>query len=60
MVRTLLKYSRVLEIVGDTLKVHVPEGAGSGAVVRFGDLAVVESVDGASSLGRRRDQLYVD
>ncbi|MEM7614064.1 MAG: V-type ATP synthase subunit B [Pseudomonadota bacterium] len=52
MVRTLLKYSRVLEIVGDTLKVHVPEGAGSGAVVRFGDLAVVESVDGASSLAQ--------
>ena len=52
MTRDLIKYSRVLAIVGDTLKVHVPEGAGSNTVVRFGDLAVVESVDGATSLAQ--------
>ncbi len=52
MTRDLVKYSRVLEIVGDTLKVHVPEGAGTNTVVRFGDLAVVESVDGAKSLAQ--------
>ena len=52
MTRDLIKYSRVLEIVGDTLKVHVPEGAGSNIVVRFGDLAMVESVDGATSLAQ--------
>ena len=52
MTRDLIKYSRVLEIVGDTLKVHVPEGAGSNIVVRFGDLAVVESVDGTTSLAQ--------
>ncbi|KIC44875.1 V-type ATP synthase subunit B [Tateyamaria sp. ANG-S1] len=52
MVRELIRYSQVLEIVGDTLKVHVPEQAGADSVVRYGDLAVVKSVDGASSLAQ--------
>ncbi|APX14049.1 V-type ATP synthase subunit B [Tateyamaria omphalii] len=52
MVRELIRYSQVLEIVGDTLKVRVPEGADAGSVVRYGDLAVVKSVDGASSLAQ--------
>jgi V/A-type H+-transporting ATPase subunit B len=52
VVRDLIKYSRVLEIVGDTLKVHVPENTAAGAVVRFNDLAVVEGVDGARSLAQ--------
>ncbi|WP_147115027.1 V-type ATP synthase subunit B [Tateyamaria sp. syn59] len=52
MVRELIRYSQVLEIVGDTLKVHVPEQAGVDSVVRYGDLAVVKSVDGASSLAQ--------
>ncbi|WP_299773617.1 V-type ATP synthase subunit B [uncultured Tateyamaria sp.] len=52
MVRELIRYSQVLEIVGDTLKVHVPERAGAGSVVRYGDLAVVKSVDGATSLAQ--------
>jgi V/A-type H+-transporting ATPase subunit B len=52
MVRELIRYSEVLEIVGDTLKVHVPENAQSGSVVRFGDLAVVQAVDGAKSLAQ--------
>lgn len=52
MVRELIRYSQVLEIVGDTLKVHVPENAQSDSVVRFGDLAVVQAVDGAKSLAQ--------
>ncbi|WP_299206059.1 V-type ATP synthase subunit B [uncultured Tateyamaria sp.] len=52
MVRELIRYSQVLEIVGDTLKVHVPERAEAGSVVRYGDLAVVKSVDGATSLAQ--------
>ncbi|WP_299706413.1 V-type ATP synthase subunit B [uncultured Tateyamaria sp.] len=52
MVRELIRYSQVLEIVGDTLKVHVPERAGADSVVRYGDLAVVKSVDGATSLAQ--------
>ncbi|GGX66919.1 V-type ATP synthase beta chain [Tateyamaria omphalii] len=52
MVRELIRYSQVLEIVGDTLKVHVPERAEADSVVRYGDLAVVKSVDGATSLAQ--------
>ena len=52
MVRDLMKYSRILEIVGDTLKVHVPSDMGSDTLVRFGDLAVVEGVEGSKSLAQ--------
>lgn len=52
MVRDLVKYSRVLEIVGDTLKVHVPADQGSSTTVRFGDLAVIEGDEGARSLAQ--------
>ena len=52
MVRELLKYSRILEIVGDTLKVRVVSDTGNDTVVRFGDLARVEGEEGASSLAQ--------
>lgn len=52
MVRDLIKYSRVLEIVGETLKVHVPTDLGTDTVVRFGDLAVIEGEEGAKSLAQ--------
>ncbi|MEM0947992.1 MAG: V-type ATP synthase subunit B [Pseudomonadota bacterium] len=52
MVRDLIRYSGILEIVGDTLKVHVPENAGEGSAVRYGDLAVVQAVDGAKSMAQ--------
>ena len=53
MVLELVRYSRILEIVGDILKVQVPEaGNGTGAVVRFGDLAVLEGVEGEKSLAQ--------
>ncbi|CAM2070500.1 V-type ATP synthase subunit B [Sulfidibacter corallicola] len=39
----MISYSRILEIVGDIIKVHVPaDGAGNGKPVRFRDLAVIE------------------
>ena len=42
MVRDLVRYSRILEIVGDILKVRVPSsGDGKDAAVRFGDLAIL-------------------
>ena len=61
-VQSFVRYSRVLEIVGDILKVQVPEPApGEPPVVRFHDLAVVEDAGGLSSLaqviGARRDQV---
>jgi len=53
MTLELVRYSRVLEIVGDILKVHVPEaGNGKAAAVRFGDLAVLEEEEGRRSLAQ--------
>lgn len=53
MVHDLVRYSRVLEIVGDILKVQVPEAAAdNGPVVRFNDLAVLEGAEGRRSLAQ--------
>ena len=52
MVRDLVKYSRVLEIVGDTIKIYVPPGQRSNTTVRFGDLALIEGDEGAKSLAQ--------
>ncbi len=45
MIQELFRHTRVLEIVGDTIRVKAKE-------VAFGDLAVVENVDGDTSLAR--------
>ncbi len=53
MAQTLIRYSKILEIVGDIIKVQVPDTAHrreSGP--RFGDLAVVEYEDGSLSLSQ--------
>ena len=48
-----VRYSRVIEIVGDILKVQVPEPApGEPPLVRLSDLAVVEDAGGQSSLAQ--------
>lgn len=52
MVRELMKFTRVLEIVGDTIKVAVPSEHAENVSVRFGDLAVIEAVDGEKSLAQ--------
>ncbi|MDJ0609781.1 MAG: V-type ATP synthase subunit B [Kiloniellales bacterium] len=53
MVLDLVRYSRILEIVGDILKVEVPEAVdGKGPAVRFGDLAVLEGAEGHKSLAQ--------
>lgn len=53
MVLNLVRYSRVLEIVGDILKVHVPQSdAATKTNVRFGDLAILEQKDGHQSLAQ--------
>ncbi|MDY7091642.1 MAG: V-type ATP synthase subunit B [Acidobacteriota bacterium] len=50
MTGSLLVYSKVLAIVGDIIKVSVPESsAGSAPAVRLGDLALVESPGSAPS-----------
>jgi len=53
MTRELVRYSRVLEIVGDILKLQVPEATSvRETAVRFGDLAIIEQVDGEKSLAQ--------
>ena len=48
MARSLLRYSKILEIVGEVIKVRVPESSPA----RFGDIALVESAEGATSLAQ--------
>jgi len=45
MVQELIRHTRVLEIVGDTIRVKGRDAA-------FGDLAIVENVDGQTSLAK--------
>jgi len=53
MSQGLARYSDILAIVGDILKVRVPEhSAGSGLSVAFDDLALVEDRGGFRSLAR--------
>ncbi len=49
----LVRYSRVLAIVGDILQIQVPKvGEGKQAVARLGDLAIVEERDSRKSLAQ--------
>jgi V/A-type H+-transporting ATPase subunit B len=45
MTQELIRHTRVLEIVGDTIRVRAKD-------VAFGDLAIVENVDGETSLAK--------
>jgi V/A-type H+-transporting ATPase subunit B len=45
MIQELVRHTRVLEIVGDTIRVRAKD-------VAFGDIAVVENVDGETSIAR--------
>jgi V/A-type H+-transporting ATPase subunit B len=50
---SLISYSRILEIVGDIIRVEVPAGAeGASDGPRFNDLAVLQNADGTSSLAQ--------
>ena len=53
MTRTLIRCSRVLEIVGDILRIRLESRGGeAGSLVHFGDLAMVENIDGRRSLAQ--------
>ena len=52
MTHTLMRHSRVLEIVGDIMKVHYDGPEGGEGAARYGDLAVVENIDGQQSLAQ--------
>lgn len=48
MGQAMLRFSKILEIVGEVIKVQVPESSPA----RFGDIAIVESGDGGRSLAQ--------
>lgn len=53
MPKTLVNYSKVLEIVGDIMKVRVPIGTnGNGPSARYGDLAIVKLINNEQSLAQ--------
>jgi V/A-type H+-transporting ATPase subunit B len=53
MPQTLVRYSKILEIVGDIIRVQVPDSAYQQETgPRFGDLAVVENSNGGLSLAQ--------
>lgn len=57
MTQQLVRYSKVMEIIGDILTVQVSQpkhepGKGGRAAVRFGDLAVLAQADGETSLAQ--------
>ncbi|MDJ0659157.1 MAG: V-type ATP synthase subunit B [Crocosphaera sp.] len=53
MLQALVRYSKILEIIGDIIRVQVPETAHQQKnSPRFGDLAVVENSDGSVSLAQ--------
>lgn len=53
MTQTLIRFSRVLEIVGDIMRIRLDSNHAAGhALARFGELAMVENTDGHSSLAQ--------
>ncbi|HBR97440.1 MAG TPA: V-type ATP synthase subunit B [Gammaproteobacteria bacterium] len=53
MIRTLARYSNILEIVGDIIKVQVPEHAHDRELgACHGDLAIVENAEGQETLAQ--------
>lgn len=52
MSQTLFHYTKILEIVGDIIKVQVPPAHSDKTTVRFGDLALIESPGVESSLAQ--------
>jgi len=52
MSQAMVQYSRIAEIVGDIVKVRVPQALTQDAAVCFGDLAVVEDGPSRSSLAQ--------
>lgn len=52
MTHTLIRFSRVLEIVGDIMRIRLEVQEGRTSLARFGDLAVVENTDGRQSMAQ--------
>lgn len=59
MSQLLIRYSRILEIVGDIVKVHVPASDSADPNISFGDLAVIESRDDNAPAAPRTAQVIL-
>ncbi|MBB1487583.1 hypothetical protein [Oceanospirillum sediminis] len=57
MSQLLIRYSRILEIVGDIVKVHVPTSEEEASQISFGDLALIESRDEGQEILPRTAQV---
>jgi len=55
----LIRYSRILEIVGDIVKVHVPAADTGVSQISFGDLALIESRDEGQEIPPRSAQVIL-
>ncbi|WP_028301499.1 V-type ATP synthase subunit B [Oceanospirillum beijerinckii] len=59
MSQLLIRYSRILEIVGDIVKVHVPTSDTGSSQISFGDLALIESRDEDQAILPRSAQVIL-
>ncbi|WP_114416636.1 V-type ATP synthase subunit B [Marinospirillum perlucidum] len=59
MSQLLIRYSRILEIVGDLVKVEVPSSEETASQISFGDLALIESRDETQDILPRLSQVIL-
>lgn len=61
MTQMLVRYSRILEIIGDIVKVHVPEPEpGEVSEIGYGDLALIENTQDPSQLPFMAQVIRID
>lgn len=59
MSQLLIRYSRILEIVGDIVKVHVSASDAGTSPISFGDLAMIENRDDTQDIQPRLSQVIL-
>lgn len=59
MSQLLIRYSRILEIVGDIVKVHVSASDAGTSPISFGDLAMIENRDDSQDIQPRLSQVIL-
>lgn len=59
MSQLLIRYSRILEIVGDIVKVHVSASDAGTSPISFGDLALIENRDDTQDIQPRLSQVIL-
>ncbi len=59
MSQLLIRYSRILEIIGDIVKVHVPASEAGASEISFGDLALIEGSQNTQDVLPRTAQVIL-